>query len=35
VTGLSIFAWPLEDGAPKKDRRPGTDTVQDIRPGSV
>jgi hypothetical protein len=35
VTGLSIVAWPLEDGAPKKDRRPGTDTVQDIRPGSV
>ncbi len=35
VTGLSIVAWPLEDGAPKKDWRPGTDTVQDIRPGSV
>ena len=35
VTGLSIVAWPLEDGSPKKDWRPGTDTVQDIRPGSV
>ena len=35
VTGLSIVAWPLEDGEPKKDWRPGTDTVQDIRPGSV
>jgi hypothetical protein len=35
VTGLRIVAWPLEDGAPKKDWRPGTDTVQDIRPGSV
>ena len=35
VTGLSIVAWPLEDGTPKQDWRPGTDTVQDIRPGSV
>jgi plastocyanin len=35
VTGLSIVAWPLEDGAPKKDWRPGTDTIQDKRPGSV
>ena len=35
VTGLSIVAWPIEDGAPKQDWRPGTDTVQDIRPGSV
>jgi hypothetical protein len=35
VTGLSIVAWPLEDGEPKQDWRPGTDTVQDIRPGSV
>ena len=35
VTGLSIFAWPLEYDAPKKDWRPGTDTVQDIRPGST
>ena len=35
VTGLSIVAWPLEDGEPKKDWRSGTDTVQDIRPGSV
>jgi len=35
VTGLSIVAWPLENGAPKQDWRPGTDTIQDIRPGSV
>ena len=35
VTGLSIVAWPLEDGEPRKGWRPGTDTVQDIRPGSV
>jgi phenylpropionate dioxygenase-like ring-hydroxylating dioxygenase large terminal subunit len=35
VTGLSIVAWPLKDGEPKKGWQPGTDTVQDIRPGSV
>jgi len=35
VTGLSIVTWPIEDGEPRKDWRPGTDTVQDIRPGSV
>jgi hypothetical protein len=35
VTGLSIIARPLEGGAPKKDWRPSTETVQDIRPGSV
>jgi hypothetical protein len=35
VTGLSIVARPLEDGAPKKDWLPGTETVQNIRPGSV
>jgi hypothetical protein len=35
VTGLSIVAWPLDEGGPKKDWRPGTDTVQEIRPGSV
>jgi hypothetical protein len=32
---MSTVATPLEDGAPRKDWRPGTDTVQDIRPGSV
>ena len=32
---LSIVAWPLENGEPKKGWRPGTDTDQDIRPGSV
>lgn len=35
VTGLNIVAWPLEDGEPKKNWRPRTDTVQEIRPGSV
>jgi len=35
VTGLSIVAWPLEGGAPKKDWRPGTDTVQRHSPGSI
>lgn len=34
VRGISIVAWPLEGGAPKRDWRPGTDTVEDIRPGS-
>jgi hypothetical protein len=29
-----MVAWPLEDGEPKKDWRPGADTVQDIRPGA-
>lgn len=35
VTGLSIVAWPLEEGRPKPGWRPGTDTIDDIRPGSV
>jgi hypothetical protein len=35
VTGLSIVAWPLEQGEPKKGWRPWTDTVQEIRPGSL
>ena len=35
VTGLSIVAWPLENGMPRADWRPGTDTVADIRPGSA
>jgi len=34
VMALSIVAWPLENGKPKKDWRPGTDTVSDVRPGS-
>lgn len=33
VMALSIVAWPLENGRPKQDWRPGTDTVSDIRPG--
>jgi hypothetical protein len=35
VRGISIVAWPLENGEPKRDWRAGTDTIQDIRPGSV
>ena len=34
VRGISIVAWPLENGEPKRDWKPGTDTVADIRPGS-
>jgi hypothetical protein len=34
VRGLSIVAWPLENGGPKPDWKPGTDTIADIRPGS-
>lgn len=34
VTAFSIAVWPLENGEPKKDYRPRTDTVIDIRPGS-
>ena len=35
VRGISIVAWPLENGEPKEGWRAGTDTVQDIRPGST
>jgi hypothetical protein len=34
VRGISIVAWPLEDGEPKQSWRPGTDTFDEIRPGS-
>jgi len=34
VRGISIVAWPLESGKPKPDWKPGTDTIDDIRPGS-
>jgi hypothetical protein len=34
VRGISIVAWPLENGEPKPDWKPGTDTIADIRPGS-
>lgn len=34
VTAFSLVAWPVENGAPKKDWRPRTDTILDIRPGS-
>ena len=35
VRGISIVAWPLEDGGPKEGWRPGTDTIDEIRPGSL
>jgi hypothetical protein len=34
VRGISIVAWPLENGEPKRHWKPGTDTIADIRPGS-
>ena len=34
VRGISIVAWPLENGAAKPDWKPGTDTIADIRPDS-
>ena len=34
MCGISIVAWPLENGEPKTDWKPGTDTIADIRPGS-
>src|SRR5947207_3661374 len=34
VRGISIVAWPLENGRRKEGWKPGTDTVADIRPGS-
>lgn len=34
ICGISIVAWPLENGEPKKDWRPRTDTVLPIRPGA-
>jgi hypothetical protein len=34
VRGISIVAWPLENGESKPDWKPGTDTIADIRPGS-
>lgn len=35
VRGISIVAWPLENGEPKRGWRPGTDTIDEIRPGSL
>jgi hypothetical protein len=35
VRGISIVAWPLENGEPKPDWRAGTDVFFDIRPGSM
>jgi phenylpropionate dioxygenase-like ring-hydroxylating dioxygenase large terminal subunit len=35
VRGISIVAWPLENGKPKRNWKPGTDTISDIRPGLV
>ena len=34
VRGISIVAWPLENGEPEPDWKPRTDTIADIRPGS-
>lgn len=34
-SALSIVAWPAKNGVPVEGWRPGTDTVADIRPGSV
>src|SRR6185503_16483324 len=34
VRGISIVAWPLENGEPKPGWKAGTDTLADIRPGS-
>jgi hypothetical protein len=34
IYGISIVAWPLENGEPKKEWRPRTDTVLPIRPGA-
>ena len=34
VRGISIVAWPLDGGEPKRGWKPGTDTIDDIRPGS-
>jgi hypothetical protein len=31
---MCVVAWPLENGEPKPDWKPGTDTIADIRPGS-
>ena len=35
VRGISIVAWPLENGEPQRDWRAGTDVFFDIRPGSM
>jgi phenylpropionate dioxygenase-like ring-hydroxylating dioxygenase large terminal subunit len=35
ITAFSIVAWPQENGAPKEDWRPRTDTVLDIRPATI
>lgn len=34
LTAFSIVAWPLRNGKPRTDWRPGSDTKSDIRPGS-
>ena len=33
--GISIVAWPLKDGRPIPDWKPGTDTQTEVRPGSL
>ena len=33
--GISLVAWPLRDGKPVEDWKPGTDTMTGIRPGNL
>lgn len=35
VRGISIVAWPLENGKPKAGWRPGTDISDEVRPGAA
>jgi phenylpropionate dioxygenase-like ring-hydroxylating dioxygenase large terminal subunit len=35
VYGISIVAWPTENGVPLADWKPGTDTLTDTRPGNL
>lgn len=35
IYGISIVAWPLEDGESSADWKPGIDTLTDIRPGNL
>jgi nitrite reductase/ring-hydroxylating ferredoxin subunit len=35
VRGISIVAWPVRDGRPVADWKPGTDTRTSIRPGDL
>lgn len=35
ILGISIVAWPVENGKPVEDWKPGTDTVTNFRPGNL